>query len=519
MSLLEVRTSRRSFLAAASLVAGGGIGLPVLLDACGNGSSSAKKANATLNVGTLLEFTSLDPNIINSSTFPWRNAVFDPLITVPVTDINTFKLGAIETWLAKSYRPAADYTSVTMTIRQGVKYHDGRTMTPEDVAQAIEWAINPKSAGSVFVSLAAVKSVDVNGQDVLVNFKYPSVDALYRLTLFRMQPPNNFSGVTKNPIGTGPYKFGEYVAGDHLTVTRNHNYWKPVDTNVEKIVFRFYSDPDALVNAALSGQIDVLQFGRTSDAKTLGNGKNWVTYNAPISDYLVWMLNYNGKSPAMRNVDFRQALARSVDRVAVTKTAYDGLVQPITIPDLPSHATYDKGIADEWNYNLNSAMQYLKQSGLSNPSFQLVARSNQTDTQQAAQIIKASLAKIGVTVNIDLRDQATAITQAAQGAYESWLMYCNVGIPEVQDFEDCGNNFNPDVLPFQGYDSAYNRAAATTNPAQRVTAFKQVWKEIHNGAWAIPISMRGTLFAQRSAVKGVAYDAKTHLIYQGIQKG
>jgi peptide/nickel transport system substrate-binding protein len=464
-----------------------------------------------------LEPTTLDPNIINSNTFPWRNTIFDPLISIPVTDIKSFKLGNIQTWLASSYKPSADYTSVTMTIRQGVKYHDGKTMTPQDVADSINFSLTPASAGSIQVSLAAVKEATVNGQDVVVTFKQPSVDGLYRLTLFRVQPLSNHANVTKNPIGTGPFKFVEHVAGDHMTVERFTDYWKPIDSNIQKIVFHYYSDPDALVSAALSNQIDILQFGRTSDAATLSGG-GWNTYNAPISDYLVWMLNYKGKSQAMLNNDFRQGLARSVDRVNVAKVSYDGLTSPITIPDLPSHPTYDKTIADEWNFDLNSANSFFQKSGFSKASFQLVARSNQTDTVQAAQIIKASLAQIGVTVNIDLRDQATAVQQAAQGAYESWLMFCNIGIPEVQDFEDCGNNFNPKALPFTTYNDAYNTAAATTDPAQRVAAFKQVWKALHEGAWAIPICMRGSLFAQKSNISGVQYDAKTHLVYTSIQK-
>ncbi len=230
------------------------------------------------------------------------------------------------------------------------------------------------------------------------------------------------------------------------------------------------------------------------------------------------MLNYKGKSQPMLNNDFRQGLARSVDRVNIAKVSYDGLTAPITIPDLPSHPTYDKSIADQWNFDLTKAADFFRTSGFPKASFQLVARSNQPDTVQAAQIIKASLATIDVTANIDLRDQATAVTQAAQGAYESWLMFCNIGIPEVQDFEDCGNNFNPAALPFTSYNAAYSTAAATTDPTQRIAAFKQVWQSLHDGAWAIPICMRGSLFAQKPNIKGVAYDAKTHLVFNGIQK-
>src|SRR5260370_36966655 len=99
-----------------------------------------------------------------------------------------------------------------MTIRQGVKFHDGKPMTPQDVADSINFSLTPASAGSIQVSLAAVKQATVSGQDVAVTFKQPSVDALYRLTLFRVSPSAHHPNVTKNPIGTSPLKLVEYVA-------------------------------------------------------------------------------------------------------------------------------------------------------------------------------------------------------------------------------------------------------------------------------------------------------------------
>src|SRR5260370_33078883 len=139
-------------------------------------------------------------------------------------------------------------------------------MTPQDVADSINFSLTPGSAGSVKVSLAAVKQATVGGQDVVVTFKQPSVDALYRLTLFRVSPVANHPNVTKNPIGTGPFKFVEHIAGDHMTLERNADYWKPIDSNVTKIVFKYSGYPHPLVSAALPNHVDILQFGRPADA-------------------------------------------------------------------------------------------------------------------------------------------------------------------------------------------------------------------------------------------------------------
>ena len=119
----------------------------------------------------------------------------------------------------------------------------------------------------------------------------PSVDALYRLTLFRVQSPWFFGKAANTPVGTGPFKFAEYVPNDHLTLERFDGYWKPIPSNIKTLTFRFYTDPEAMLNAALAGELDILQFGQLKDAATL-EGAGWAAYAAPIADYVMLVLNY-----------------------------------------------------------------------------------------------------------------------------------------------------------------------------------------------------------------------------------
>ena len=80
------------------------------------------KPTQTLTVGTNIPFTTLDPNTINTSVFPFRNSVFDPLITIPVTDIPSYKLGSIQNELATAYTVNKDVTEIRMRVRDGVTF-------------------------------------------------------------------------------------------------------------------------------------------------------------------------------------------------------------------------------------------------------------------------------------------------------------------------------------------------------------------------------------------------------------
>ncbi|MGH7212184.1 MAG: hypothetical protein ACREF1_12075, partial [Acetobacteraceae bacterium] len=145
------------------------------------------------------------------------------------------------------------------------------------------------------------------------------------------------------------------------------------------------------------------------------------------------------------------------------------------------------------------------------------------DARKVAEIIQDDLAKIGVAATIALKDPTTLVNDAIIGNFDANVYACSVGVPNVQDFEDC-SVYRPNKGPFAGpktfpnYKQAYYAAAAIVDPQQRIAAFKHVFEVLHEDAWAVPICMRGLLCGQSAAISGVAYDAKTHLVYQGIVK-
>jgi peptide/nickel transport system substrate-binding protein len=512
-----VGLTRRGLIGSGSALLGAS-----LFDVAKGWAQASGKPTQTLTVGTNIPFTTLDPNTINTSVFPFRNSVFDPLITIPVTDIPTYKLGPIENDLATSYTVNKEVTEIRMRVRDGVRFHDSNPMTAEDVAASLRYAIDPKTGGTMAGSLADITSVAVDGNEVVMKTSAPSVDALYRLTLFRVQSPWFFGKAANTPVGTGPFKLAEYVPNDHLTLERFDGYWKPIPSNIKTLTFRFYTYPEAMLNAALAGELDLLQFGQLKDAATL-EGAGWAAYAAPIADYVMLVLNYTAPDSALANVNIRQAVARAIDRQAIVKNVYFGRVQPITIPMPPSDPTYDPTIAAEWDFNLAAAAEYVKKSGLTKPSFELRVGSNDPDARKIAQIIQSDLAKIGVNANLALKDPTTLVNDAIAGNFDSNVYACSIGVPEVQDFEDC-SVYRPNKGPFSGpktfpeFKQAYYTAAAVVDPQQRIAAFKKVFEVLHQTAWAVPICMRGLLCGQSNQVSGVVYDAKTHLVYQGIVK-
>jgi peptide/nickel transport system substrate-binding protein len=136
----EPNLTRRGLLARGVATIGAGACLATILRA----GRARAAATQTLTVGTNIPFTTLDPNTINTSVFPFRNSVFDPLIDIPVVDTAKYQLGDIQTMLATDYKVNNDYTEIRMAIRDGVRFHDGSPITADTVATSLEYAIDPE---------------------------------------------------------------------------------------------------------------------------------------------------------------------------------------------------------------------------------------------------------------------------------------------------------------------------------------------------------------------------------------
>ena len=120
----RVGVTRRRLIGGTSAVLGASV-----FNVRGAFAQGTGKATQTLTVGTNIPFTTLDPNTINTSVFPFRNSVFDPLITIPVTDIPSYKLGSIQNELATIYTVDKEATEIRMRVRDKVHFHDGNPMT------------------------------------------------------------------------------------------------------------------------------------------------------------------------------------------------------------------------------------------------------------------------------------------------------------------------------------------------------------------------------------------------------
>ena len=199
----------------------------------------------------------------NPALFWHQEIVFDRLLNADTSLTPTDGL------LAESFEVSEDGKTITFTLRDGIKWHDGVDFTAEDVKWTFEYYITVPGANSVMSNvLSDAKAITVDGNTVTFEFNNPQPNALTVFSQWPVLPkhclenvaPENFAADTfwQSPIGTGPFKVDTVKLGEYTILARNDDYFLPGTGNIEKIYM--YPSTDAgdenLITNAMAGKID-----------------------------------------------------------------------------------------------------------------------------------------------------------------------------------------------------------------------------------------------------------------------
>ena len=279
-----------------------------------------------INLATQLEPPSLDPTT-GGAAAAIRTVTYDNIFE-GLTKID--KDGAVQPLLAKSWDISPDGLTYTFHLQSGVKFHDGSAFSAADVKYSLDAARGEKSVNAQKQLFAKIASVDVVDPDtVKITLSGPQGDFLYNLGWGDAVIVSEKTAATNgtNPVGTGPYKFGEWVKGDHVTLEAFPDYWgaKP---SIQKATIKIISDPTAAVAAILAGDVDA--FGGFPAPEALEQIKADSRFQVIVGSSqgeTVLAFN-NGKAP-LDNIKVREAVAHALDRKAIIDGAQFGYGTPI----------------------------------------------------------------------------------------------------------------------------------------------------------------------------------------------
>jgi peptide/nickel transport system substrate-binding protein len=266
--------------------------------------------------------------------------------------------------LAQSWEISADGLTWTFHLVQNATFHDGTPLTSADVKFTMEQISIPlhPMGTKIFGCIDHVETPDK--YTAVFKLKYPFAPLMQALTstYFTVVPKHLYEGTdiltnpyNFKPIGSGPFKFAEYVAGDHVTLVRNENYWRAGRPFLDKLVFRLTADPSSVTRALLAGEMDYSAGGLgVEDLPMLQADPRLeveMTGKEYASDGGMFILTFNNRQDHITsNQKVRQAILYAIDNDAALKNVGLGL-------GLHSESAFSPNLA--WCYNPNPKVKYV----------------------------------------------------------------------------------------------------------------------------------------------------------------
>lgn len=471
-------------------------------------SSDQPKPGGTLTMGINKDLTMMNAMVRTQSTDrSIRDLMYDSLLGIDLK-------GNIQPYLAEAWEISADGKVYTFRLRKGVKFHDGREMTSEDIKFCIDYTMNPKNAATGLSRLSDVTKVELPDKyTVRIHIKEASPVFLAYLTdiqSFPVIPKGSLEeGIAKPeryPIGTGPFRFVEWKPNQRIVFERFADYWghKPF---VDRVILRDIANSTARFIALRSGDLDIIErtpyeWVKEVTAKKIEGIRVVTAGNAGGR-----RLRLNAADPPFNNKKLRLAVAHAINKEQILKAAYFGFGE-VTDQKYPKgHVWYFDDISGP-AYDLQKARLLLKESGYKGDVIPITVRQGEDQETEAA-VLQAQLKEIGMNVKIDLVDFGTYVTRQRAGEY-AFLFGGNSLDPDpalayVQDLV-CGNPRKRSVN-VEGYcdkemDALLRKAASEPNPKQRRLLFKQVVQKVVEDVPFIPIGYAPRFFTLRDYVKG-----------------
>jgi ABC-type transport system substrate-binding protein len=399
--------------AAATLpVAGSGTTAPALIP----------KPGGHLVMGTEAEIDGFDPtkNRWDLNGYLYAETVFDPLAIIGND-------GKPHPYLAQSITPNSDSTVWTITLRPGVTFSNGDALTAADVVYDLQGIKNSLLTGSAFGPVSSIVqtgplSLEVHMKETWVPFPYYLAGQPGFIPSPKMLKDPNGS---RNPIGTGPFLFKEWVPGSHFIATKNPNYWRKGLPYLDSIEYRPILEEVSRINSLRSGDIGVLYTADAQSEQTLRGLKDIVNVDDSKgnNERASTMVMLNTAKAPLTDLIVRQALAYATDRKRVIAIAGEPFIPEADSPFGPGSAyhTDNSGYPD---YDLNKAKQLVSQweaeHGGKKLTFSL-GTINTTKTLADAQLLQDMWSQAGITVNIQQVEQSQYILNALQGNYDAYL--------------------------------------------------------------------------------------------------
>ncbi len=468
---------------------------------------AAAGSTGTVNVIQQLPITTLDANMEQSlANLNPAIHMADPLV---FRDPN----GNVKPHLATAWS-YPDEKTLRFKIRQGVKFHNGDAMTTDDVAFTFTRLLDPKTDSRQTPTLAAigeVKAVDAETVDFIL--KNPDATLLGRLSILPVIPKKYFDSVGgtdafgQKPVGTGPFKFVEWVKGQRVVMEANPDYWQG-PPKIKQIIYRQISEDNTRITELLTGTADLVNnVPPALAAKVKAEPK---TELQTIRGLRNVYLKINTKKAPFDNLKVRQALNHAIDVKLIVETVLGGNAVPTPGGYEGSGVWgYFKDIDKErYPFDPTKAKALLAEAGVKPGPLNIIsAKGRLLNDAEVVQAIAGMLQNIGFQPQIQLLD-FTVVNDEWNRKYREELdlhLWSNANNTADADYNYSTNFYSKNTGLYWStpeMDAAIVKAKTTLDTTSREAQYQEIGKKLIDEAVAVPMYDQMDSYGTSKKLKG-----------------
>jgi peptide/nickel transport system substrate-binding protein len=480
------------------------------------GRAATGVAGGTLTVATPGAPSGLDPSSGSSTQTSYTTWAYDPLI---VEEPN----GSFAPGLALSWKYGARNKSFSMKLRPGVKFSDGTPFNAKALKTWLQYAMTVAGGGAQ-AYIKGLSKITVTGPlSLTLTFNTPTpLLPLVFSQIFTVGMPASPKAVAAKDLATTTDGAGEYmfdssqsIPGDHYTYVPNPYYWNKRAVHWKKVVVKVISNPSTVIAAMRTGQVDAAidqPVSSVASAKSAG-----LKAATPLVLMMTLVLaDRNGTlAKPLADVRVRQALNYAVDRSAVAKAIGAGYGLPIDQMAIPGDDGYNPALKNAYPYDPAKAKQLLAEAGYPNGfSFSAVA-TPVVGLDVLGQALVGQFAKIGVTMNLDVKDPSGFGGAVAGGEYPAFTVSWG-RLPSPVEYGILWGPYRTFGNPFQTTNAQisklYYKLIAAPAKQEKVLA-QQTQSVLVQQAWFVPVFANPLVVLYSSKIAGVNATAQRDVYY------
>ena len=404
--------------------------------------------------GHMVIGTQLEPPILDPTANP-ANAISESLYGNLYEGLVEFAPdGTVRPRLAESWEISADGLSYTFHLVQGAHFHDGTPFDAAAVKFSFERTLAPGSVNAQRSQLKAIERVEVvDPATVRLILSRRSGGLLQSLALgaFIMVSPHAADDNGTHPVGTGPFRFGEWRRGDSLTLIRNPDY-RGTASPLDSVTFKFIADPTAAYAALMAGDVDAFaNYPAPESFKQFAADPRFKTRVGTTE--METILSLNERVKPLGNLLVRRAISHALDRNAIIDGAMFGYGTPIGSHFPPRSPAY-VDLTGLYPHDLERARALLRQAGYPKGFTLTLKLPPPSYARRGGEIVAAQLRQIGIDLKLENLEWAQWLDQVyARHDFDMTI----IGHAEPLDYDIYGRDDY-----YFGYDSPAFKALLAT---------------------------------------------------------